>query len=193
YRATLIYRNHWDRQDRRVRDELSHGNLPALVPHPKYGQIRIGGIGGILACNGKQTANGDQPVLRKVPLKRRLHTDNREAVSLPCVEVVSVRPPGEPVQGAEFDVVPEPVLVVKYVLENQARVDDVAGVGVCSAVFSGRSIGVEHGCADANGFKVFSRHESLSQPIFAKSRSGKSPEWSEPTGRLLRIGPAAGG
>src|SRR4029077_10224747 len=113
-------------------------------------------IGGILACNGKQTADGDQPVLRKVPLKRRLHTDNRKTVSLSCVDVVSVRPPGEPVQGADFDVVPEPGLVIEYVLENQARVDHIAGVGILSAVLSGRGVGIEHGCADAKGLEDLS-------------------------------------
>src|SRR5438876_4597011 len=174
------------------RDGLSHGNLPALVPHPKDGQIWIGRIGGILACNGKQTADGDQPVLGKVPLKRRLHTDNRKAVSLSCVDIVSVRPPGEPVQGAEFDVVSEPVLVIEYVLENQARVDHIAGVGVHSVVLSGCGVGIENGCADAKGLENLSRHESLRQSIFAKSRAGKSSEWRESAGWLLAIGPAAG-
>src|SRR4029077_20319627 len=144
-------------------------------------------IGGILACNSKQTADGDQPVLRKVPLKRRLHTDNRKAVSLSCVDVVSVRPPGKPVQGADFDVVPEPVLVIEYVLIDQARVDYVAGVGVLSAVLSRCGVGIKHGCADANGLEVLSRHKPLRQPIFAKSRTGKSSEGREPPRWFLCI------
>ncbi len=175
------------------REGLSHDNLPAPVPIPEDGQIRIDGIDGILACNGKLTADGDQPVLRKVPLKRRLHTDNRKAISLSCVDLVSVCPPSESVQGADFDVVPEPGLVIEYVLEDQARVDQVAGVGVPPAVLSGRGVGIEHGCADANGLEDLSRHESLRQPIFAKSRTGKSSEWRKPAGRLLCIGPTAGG
>ena len=175
------------------REGLSHDNFPAPVPIPEDGQIRIDGIDGILACNGKLTADGDQPVLRKVPLKGGLHADNRKAVSLSCVDVVSVRPPGEPVQSADFDVVPEPGLVIEYVLENQARVDYVAGVGVLSAVLSGHGVGIEHGCADANGFEVLSRHKSLRQPIFAKPRAGKSSEGRKPAGWLLCIGPPAGG
>ncbi len=96
-------------------------------------------------------------------------------------------------QGAEFDVVAESVLVIENVFVDQARVDDVAGVGVCSPVFSGRSVGIEHSCADANRFEVLSRHESLRQSVFAESGSGKSPEWRKPAGWLVRIGPAAGG
>src|SRR6478735_7217033 len=117
---------------------LSHDNFPALVPHPKDGQTWIDGIDGILACNGKFATDGDQPVLRKVPLNGGPDTDDRKAVLLPRVDVVSICPPGEPVQGADLDVVPEPVLVIEYVLENQARVDHVAGVGVHSVVLSGR-------------------------------------------------------
>ena len=38
---------------------LAHDNLPALVPEPEDGQIRVDGIDGILACHGKLTADGD--------------------------------------------------------------------------------------------------------------------------------------
>lgn len=106
---------------------------------------------------------------------------------------MSICPPGEPVQGADFNVVPEPVLVIEDMFEDQARVDDVAGVGIRSVALSRRGVGIEDGCADANGFEVLSRHESLRQPIFAESRAGKSAQWRESAWWLVRIGPAAGG